>query len=126
MGIKSKQKWSGTVVNGVTLGVPAYDATTLTYEWDGGVPQGFVDEFGDFQPDGTLADGVTKPPKVEFVKLPDVKPPKITDETGAVDPTVLYLKEDIVVVNGIVYRCGKDGIPFDAASKDWTTVKAKG
>ena len=124
MGIKSKSNWSGTIVNGVLLGEPAQDETTLEYHWDGGVPHGFIDVNGDFQPDGFLEDGVTKPPKVEFVKMPDVKlvEPKMT-ETGQVDPTRLYLKEDLVTFNGVTYRCNKDGIAFDPASKDWAPLK---
>lgn len=67
----------------------------------------------------------SKPPKVEFVKMESVKTvePKMT-ETGEPDPTVLYKKEDLVTVDGVVYRCNKDGIPFDLALKDWAPLKA--
>lgn len=126
MGIKSKSNWSGTIVNGVLLGEPAFDEVTLTYHWDGGVPEGEIDPVGDFQPDGFLDDGVTKLDKIEFVKMPDVKTvePKMSD-TGEPDPDVLYKKEDLVTFEGVVYRCNKDGIPFDLALKDWAPLKAK-
>ena len=60
MGIKSTDNWSGTRINGVTLGEPAIDPDTGEFHWDGGVPNGVVDVNGDFQKDGFLEDGVTK------------------------------------------------------------------
>ena len=51
MGIRSATQYSGLVVNGVTLGEPAeHDNGTL--EWDGGVPNGDMDDTMMFTPDG--------------------------------------------------------------------------
>lgn len=60
MGLKSNKDWSGRMVNGVILGVPArefYDEDGVgsgAYIWDGGVPTGDVTVDGDVmvkQPD---------------------------------------------------------------------------
>lgn len=71
MGIKSKQDWSGTIVNGITLGEPAIHEDG-TLEWDGGVGAGFVDVDGYYQDDGFDSDG-SKPAKVKFDKMKNVK-----------------------------------------------------
>lgn len=51
MGIRSNDDWSGTIVNGVTLGEPAVRGDG-SFEWDGGVPNGETDTDGVFTPDG--------------------------------------------------------------------------
>lgn len=49
MGIISKDDWSGTIINGVTLGIPKKHANG-DYEWDGGVPVGVIDAAAEFTP----------------------------------------------------------------------------
>lgn len=51
MSIRSDQDWSGTVIAGCLLGEPAVREDG-SYEWDGGVPNGVVDDEGVFTPDG--------------------------------------------------------------------------
>jgi hypothetical protein len=82
MGIKSAENWSGTVIAGVLLGEPVV-RDDGTFEWDGGVPCGFVDDHGMFTPDDDDAEPVA------LASLPDVtvrrweKPDSEHDAPGA-------------------------------------------
>lgn len=83
MGIRSEEDWSGTVVDGVTLGLPKlHDDGTL--EWDGGVPHGVLDANGEFTPNGLDDDG-NPIAKVKFEERARVKFRAVrTDEDGNV------------------------------------------
>lgn len=78
MGIRSKENWSGTVIAGVLLGEPAIHEDG-TFEWDGGVPNGVVDDLGVFTPDG---EGVEP---VALAEMPGVKVKDWVQPEGAHD-----------------------------------------
>jgi hypothetical protein len=93
MGIRSTSNWSGTVIAGCLLGVPkpygAADANGVIanptlYEWDGGVPNGVVDDNGVFTPDGN--DPQTgQPAKTPMAALPGATFKPWQQPTGAHD-----------------------------------------
>ena len=63
--------------------------------------------------------------KVEPPKLKVGEETLVETEDGfetVVEP-VLYMKGDMVVVDGVVYRSNKDGIEFLAGDKDWQEPK---
>jgi hypothetical protein len=86
MGIQSDIDLSGTIVNGVTLGIPAITETGQ-FHWDGGVPEGVVDDVGVF----AFSDPET--PDVPITELGTVSFPQWTQPEGAHDA----LKEKVVV-----------------------------
>jgi hypothetical protein len=118
MGVRSNDDWSGTIVNGVTLGEPAVDEVTGVKHWDGGVPNGVLDSAGMFQPDGFLENG-TKPPKEPIDKVADCKFKEPKPEGSR------YLKGDILAVGDAIYVCNKNGTANLPPHKDWKAVKSK-
>ena len=78
MGIKSKEDWSGIVVNGVTLGEPKVHEDGM-FEWDGGVPEGELDNDLMFVPEGE------DPTPVPLQEMSTVKIAKWKQPEGAHD-----------------------------------------
>jgi hypothetical protein len=89
MGIKSDIDLSGTVIAGVTLGVPAVTATGQLH-WDGGVPDGEVTDAGMFTVDDPEVDDVP------ITELPGATFPAWVQPEGAHDA----LKANVVVEHG--------------------------
>jgi hypothetical protein len=93
MGIRSTSNWSGTVIAGCLLGVPktygvadanGVIANPTLYEWDGGVPNGVVDDEGVFTPDGN--DPVTgNPVKTPMSAVAAITFKQWVQPTGAQD-----------------------------------------
>lgn len=152
MGIRSTVNWSDVIVNGVTLGEPAVDELTGELHWDGGVPSGTVDVDGDFLgswDDAVLVqfvsmDGVDvklKAPKEtkivyekQDVPVLDENGNPVVDDKGdpifekvevPVEIPFTYQKNETVFHEGQLYVANKDGILFDATSKDWVVPKTK-
>lgn len=83
MGIKSAENWSGIVVNGVTLGEPAVHEDG-TFEWDGGVPEGELDNDLMFVPAGADEQGAPLP-SVSLQEMSTVKIAEWRQPEGAHD-----------------------------------------
>lgn len=83
MGIKSKEDWSGIVVNGVTLGVP-FVHPDGTFEWDGDVPQGELNNDLMFKPEGKTSQGVDLP-TISLQEMSTVKVSQWSQPEGAHD-----------------------------------------
>lgn len=93
MGIKSTEDWSGIVVSGVTLGEPAI-AEDGSYHWDGGVPEGVLDNDLMFTSSGEDATPVPLQ-EMSAVKIDQWRQPE-----GAHDA---YPEKAIVEVDGVFW-----------------------
>lgn len=93
MGIKSAEDWSGIQVNGVTLGVP-FVHEDGTHEWDGGVPEGELDNDLMFVPAGD------DPTPVPLQEISTVTIAEWSQPAGTHDA---YPEKAIVEVDGVFW-----------------------
>jgi len=117
MGTRSALNWTGTGIDGVLLGEPAVDETTGEKHWDGGIPNGELDDVGLFHPDTTDDNGdPVDPYDLELIHAVKYKTPADGD---------VYYKDDVLEVDGILYACKKNETPLLPPSDDWKIVKEK-